>query len=117
LAGRILQLPKLENGRSDLVGELLLLAGEPIPFITSPRSRLRVVNSPAKTSFAFCCRSAAFPVMTSATAFSASVSGVRRAASRVTRSLMAGSASQAAPTSSMGGPDQTAAIEMSGTFI
>jgi hypothetical protein len=55
--------------------------------------------------------------MTSATVFSASASGVRRAASRATRSLMAGSASQAASTSSMGGPAHTAAIEISGTFI
>src|SRR5262245_33885612 len=52
--------------------------------------------------------------MTSEIAFCASSSGVRRAASRTTKSLIAASSSQAFPTSSMAGPAHTAAMESSG---
>src|SRR5436190_4981362 len=67
--------------------------------------------------FPFCCRSETLPVMKSEIALCASSSGVRRAARRATKSLVAGSSSQAFATSSMGGPDQTAAAEISGTLI
>src|SRR5258708_21467251 len=49
--------------------------------------------------------------------FSASASGVRRAARRVTRSLTAGSSCQAFSASSIDGPAHTAATESSGTLI
>src|SRR5262245_54101024 len=55
--------------------------------------------------------------MVSAMAFCASSSGVRRAASRATKSLIVASSSQAFPTSSMDGPAHTAATEISGTLI
>src|SRR5215470_15797677 len=55
--------------------------------------------------------------MVSAMLFCASSSGVRRAASRATKSLIVASSSQAFPTSSMDGPAHTAATEISGTLI
>src|SRR5262245_2165130 len=94
-----------------------LRAYRSIPRITSLRSSLRVLNSPANISFAFFCRSDLVPVMVSAMLFCASSSGVRRAASRATKSLIVASSSQAFPTSSMDGPAHTAATEISGTLI
>src|SRR5262245_62708659 len=47
----------------------------------------------------------------------ASSTGVRRAASRATKSFIVASSSQAFPTSSMDGPAHTAATEISGTLI
>jgi hypothetical protein len=85
--------------------------------MTSLRSSLRVLNRPANISFAFFCRSDSLPVMTSAIAFGASSGGVRRAASRATKSLIVASSSQAVPTSSIDGPAHTAATEISGTLI
>src|SRR5262249_12722807 len=55
--------------------------------------------------------------MVSAMLFCASSSGVRRAASRATKSLIVASSSQAFPTSSMDGPAHRAATEISGTLI
>jgi hypothetical protein len=68
------------------------------------------------SSFAFFCRSDSVLMMTSEIAFSACSSGVRRAASRATKSFIPASSSQAFPTSSMAGPAHTAATEISGTL-
>jgi hypothetical protein len=84
--------------------------------MTAPRSLLSVSNNPANRSLPLSARAVASPSRNCAIRFCASSIGVRRAASRTTRSLISGSACQDFAACSIGGPSHTATTEISGTL-
>src|SRR5262249_34968623 len=117
--GAVLKLAQLENRGSDLVGKFLLFASIPLDprhhvtaFLIECLEQARKYQFRLSLPFGFATRDDICNRL-----LRASSSGVRRAASRATRSLIVASSSHAFPTSSMDGPAHTAAMEISGTLI